>query len=443
MKKLLPLLLLVVIGAACGSSPTAATTATADAPTSTTSAPLTSTPTTPDATTTTTTALPVGVLGEDWEVIDSDLNPRAAAVHGDTLFVISDDNAGIRVLSSQDGEVWTQEADLNALSETGIGDVLFAGLVSDGSAMYGYLATEPADGVSSDGANLDLYILDNTTGAWSVRGPGATGLDQRLEGAERFRFYERGGHGIVAGDGQVTIALAGQWWVPYETSAFDFSTVWTVDEDTWSTYAENRSRVDPSTGWFMIDGFARSDSGILVAISDKVSDGPLGTLLGEAVRISTDGATWDRGLLPAGDDIAMLDIRGLVFGGGSFVAVGVQAPATNATEDRILTSWVSTDGQTWTLGELPMPTETGPNGVDLKTIAWTGETYVALGFDDQSSGWMWRSSNGTDWELIPIITGIVDDSGAFPINRTKQLIGWNGGVVSFAPGYTSFSPPRR
>ncbi len=443
MRKLVPILLLTIVAAACGATPAPDTTGTPNALASTTVAPPSTAVSSTTVVATTTTTLPPGVLGEDWEVIRSTINPRAAAVHGDTLFVISDDDTGIRVLSSRDGEEWTQEADLNALSAGAITDVQYAGLVSDGSDLYGYITTKPADGVSADGADRDLYIIDNTDGTWNVRGPETTGLDQRLAGDESFRFWERGGHGIVASDGQVNIALTGQWWSPYETSSFDFSIVSSADGDTWSTYAENRNRLDPSLGWFMIDGFARSDEGLIVAISDKVSDGPLQERLADAARLSTDGATWQPGFIPVSERISSVDFRGLVFGGGRFVAIGVQAPTANVPEDEILTSWVSTDGLSWTLGELPDPAVVSPNGLVLTKIAWTGDEYVALGVDDQTRAWTWISTDGINWDLTPALPGVRDDDSSYPINRTKQLIAWNGGVVAFAPGYTSFSPPRR
>jgi hypothetical protein len=442
-RNVVPILLLAIVAAACGSTPGSDTTTAPSDPATTTAAPTTTavSPTTVVATTTTT--LPPGVLGEEWEVIRSDLNPRAAAVHGDTLFVISDDDAGIRVLSSEDGEDWTQEADLTALSAGAINDVQYAGLVSDGSDMYGYVTTLARDGVSAAGANRDLYIIDTTDGTWNVRGPDTTGLDQRLPGNENFRFWEFGGHGIVAADGQVTIALSGQWWLPYDTSSFDFSTVSRVDGNTWSTYAENRFRLDRSIGWFMIDGFARSDDGLIVALSDKVADGPLQERLGEAARLSNDGVTWEPGFVPVSEGVSLVDFRGLVFGGGRFVAVGVQASPTNATEDEILTSWVSTDGRDWTLGELPYPAVVSPNGPDLTKIAWTGDQYVALGVDDQSRAWMWISSDGINWNLTPVLPGVRDEDSSYPINGTGPLIAWNGRVISFAPDFTSFSPPRR
>ncbi|VAW06325.1 hypothetical protein MNBD_ACTINO02-2919 [hydrothermal vent metagenome] len=439
----MPILLLTIVAAACGSTPGSDTTTAPSAPATTTAAPPSTAVSSTTVVATTTTTLPPGVLGEDWEVVDSDLNPRAAAVHGDTLFVISDDDAGIRVLSSRDGEEWTQEADLNTLSAGAITDVQYAGLVSDGSDLYGYVTTNASDGVSANGANLDLYIIDNKDGTWNVRGPETTGLDQRLEGDESFRFWEGGGHGIVARDGQVAIALTGQWWIPYETSSFDFSIVSNIEGNTWSTYAENRNRVDPSLGWFMIDGFARSDEGLIIAISDKVSDGPLQERLTDAARLSTDGVTWEPGFVPASEGISKVDFRGLVFGGGQFVAVGVQAPPTNATEDEVLTSWVSTDGLSWTLGELLMPTETSPNGVDLKRVVWTGATYVVLASDDQTRAWTWISADGINWDLTPVLPGVRGDDSSYPINGTRQLLAWNGGVVAFSPDFTSFSPPRR
>ncbi|HYF92779.1 MAG TPA: S-layer homology domain-containing protein [Symbiobacteriaceae bacterium] len=129
---------------------------------------------------------------------------------------------------------------------------------------------------------------------------------------------------------------------------------------------------------------------------------------GAQMWVSADGLTWSTVDLPGNT------LNGLVYGGGRFVAVGLDGAYA-----------VSADGSTWTTGSL------NTSGVNLWEVAYGNGVYVAAG----DAGSIYTSPDGLSWTART--SGTTDGLyGAAYGNGTFVVSGTGGAIVRSVDGIT-------
>lgn len=118
---------------------------------------------------------------------------------------------------------------------------------------------------------------------------------------------------------------------------------------------------------------------------------------------SDDGAAWEPAsgdaLLVSSDtpmdDEPLPGFADVAWGPRGFVGVGIDMAPNGA---RFGATWHSSDGTTWTRGELPDAATTRP-----AAVTWNGSVYVIVGVvrEDAPRGAAWLSSDGSSWRRAP------------------------------------------
>ena len=173
----------------------------------------------------------------------------------------------------------------------------------------------------------------------------------------------------------------------------------------------------------------------LMAVGWRRSDDPSG--FDPAFWTSVDGSEWTLAPTPAG--AAGAQVRDVAASGDTIVAVG----------DDLLTggqafAWVSTDGTTW---ETVDAADT-PDGAGLADVATTPDGFVALGGRNGDDGGLWISGDGRGWTLLDapafadasLAEALAVDGDLIVVGNTQERI---AGTESYTwqPMIWSGSPP--
>ncbi len=414
--------------AACGGADTASlgtsgpdeSTAPHPPPTVTTTAVVSSTTTVAAATTTT---LP----NEGWTTSQIDFQPASAAAAGDRLWLAGRDEENEFILAfTLDGSTW-ERVDLVGLglptestlpSAGAIRHQMVLGSVDD--TLYGVFAAPPQQGVSSQGAGADLWLVTSgVDGAILLQGPDDTGIDQRLDGPKNFRIMDLGY--ITGENGRVHLFANGQWWEPYRTDDSDFTAVSFFGSGPWTTFSEDQ----PPGPELRLAGAATLGD-VVVAV------GLRGNRQAQLLSwVSDDGVTWARGGADAPEG-GWIQIEDLAAGGGRFVAVGSERPNADSTpSEGFAVAWWSENGQEWNRVELP-PVPVGslvlPNGV-----VWLGSRFIALA-GSQFPEAIWTSTDGAQWTL--------DKADGEYFVPGRDVVKWGDRVVIVGVDWVTVSPPN-
>lgn len=219
---------------------------------------------------------------------------------------------------------------------------------------------------------------------------------------------------------------------------FDSSTAnaeaWTsLDGKTWT-----RAEVDGGTDATMRLVYA-VDSGFVAIGTDGYSP-HAGFARGTAIWTSPDGKRWTRlasSKIPTG-----VTVMGVARGTDGFVAVGeVAEPGVSGAQSRLV--WFSSDGLHF---EPAAPPAGLPADAVLRGVTWTGSAYVAVGHRLSGGAFALRSTDGQVWTLTDLpggdqsfITGIAPTRlGLLVIGNTTDPSGANVGEYWVSTDGTSW-----